>query len=88
MLCSVERVGLNKLASIGNKLNLNENDFLEYLISDTGTKVIGMYLEHFSDGRRLMELASGTDKPLVLAQGEQGRGKPGDRALPHDRPRG
>jgi acetyltransferase len=74
MLCSVERVGLNKLASIGNKLNLNENDFLEYLISDEGTKVIGIYLENFSDGRRLMELASGTDKPLVLVKGNRGRG--------------
>jgi acetyltransferase len=74
MLCSVERVGLNKLASIGNKLNLNENDFLQYLIGDAGTKVIGMYLENFSDGRRLMELAAGTDKPIVLVKGNRGQG--------------
>ena len=74
MLCSVERVGLNKLASIGNKLNLNENDFLEYLISDEGTKVIGIYLENFSDGRRLMELANATDKPIVLLKGNRSRG--------------
>ncbi len=73
MLCSVERVGLNKLASIGNKLNLNENDFLEYLIGDTGTRVIGMYLESFSDGRRLMELAQATGKPIVLVKGNRGR---------------
>ncbi len=73
MLCSVERVGLNKLASIGNKLNLNENDFLEYLIADPGTKVIGMYLENFSDGRRLMDLAAGTDKPIVLVKGNRSR---------------
>jgi len=45
MLCSVERVGLNKLVSIGNKLALDENDFLEYLIADKGTKVIGMVEE-------------------------------------------
>jgi acetyltransferase len=74
MLCSVERVGLDKLASIGNKLNLSENDFLEYLIADPGTRVIGMYLEGFSDGRRLMELAAGTDKPIVLIKGNRGRG--------------
>ena len=73
MLCSVERVGLNKLASIGNKLNLNENDFLEYLIEDAGTKVIGMYLEDFSDGRRFMELANATDKPIVLVKGNRSR---------------
>ncbi|MGD0230408.1 MAG: acetate--CoA ligase family protein [Syntrophorhabdales bacterium] len=74
ILCSVERVGLNKLASIGNKLSLNENDFLEYLISDAGTKVIGMYLEDFSEGRRLMELATRTHKPIVLVKGNRSRG--------------
>ena len=73
MLCSVERVGLNKLASIGNKLNLNENDFLEYLIADPETAVIGMYLESFSDGRRLMELAGTTEKPVVLVKGNRSR---------------
>lgn len=72
VLCSVQRVGLSKLASIGNKLNLNENDFLEYLVSDPATRVIGMYLENFSDGRRLMELASATDKPVVLVKGNRG----------------
>jgi acetyltransferase len=73
VLCSVQRVGLGKLTSIGNKLNLNENDFVEYLISDPATNVIGMYLENFSDGRRLMELASSTDKPFVLVKGNRGQ---------------
>jgi len=73
MLCSVERIGLNKLVSIGNKLALDENDFLEYLIADQGTKVIGMYLEDFSDGRRLMTLASATEKPVVLIKGNRGK---------------
>ncbi len=82
MLCSVERIGLDKLASIGNKLNLNENDFLEYLIADPGTKTIGMYLESFSDGRRLMELADGTDKPIVLIKGNRGQAS-GDIARFH-----
>ena len=82
MLCSVERVGLDKLASIGNKLNLNENDFLEYLIADPGTRTIGMYLESFSDGRRLMELADGTDKPIVLIKGNRGQAS-GDIARFH-----
>jgi acyl-CoA synthetase (NDP forming) len=65
-LLTVENIGFNKLISMGNKLDLNENDFLEYLISDPGTGIIGMYLENVSDGRRLMDVAAGTDKPIVV----------------------
>jgi len=61
-----EGIGFNKLISMGNKLDLNENDYLEYLISDQETKVVGLYLENISDGRRLMELAAATDKPIVV----------------------
>ena len=66
MLSSCENLGLSKVISIGNKLMLNENDVLEYLISDGATSTIGLYLENFSDGRRMMELASSTDKPIVV----------------------
>ena len=33
-LCHMANLGVNKLVSIGNKLVLDENDFLEYLIGD------------------------------------------------------
>jgi acetyltransferase len=66
MLCSVENVGLRKLVSIGNKLMTNENDILEYILDDEGTGVVGLYLENFSDGRRFMELAASSDKPIVV----------------------
>jgi acyl-CoA synthetase (NDP forming) len=62
----VEHLGLNKLASIGNKLMLDENDMIEFLISDAGTGIIGLYVEHISDGRRLMTLALSTDKPIIM----------------------
>ncbi|HPN97652.1 MAG TPA: acetate--CoA ligase family protein [Syntrophorhabdaceae bacterium] len=66
MLCSCENIGLNKLISIGNKLLTHENDALRFLISDAGTHTIGIYLENFSDARELMDLALGTDKPILL----------------------
>ena len=66
MFASTENVALNKLVSVGNKLLTNEIDCIEYLVSDPGTHVIGLYLENFSDGRRLVEAASATDKPVVL----------------------
>jgi len=65
-LLTIENIGFNKLISMGNKLDLNENDYLEYLVSDPETKIIGLYLENVSDGRLLMNLAAGTDKPIVV----------------------
>ena len=65
-LCHMANLGINKLVSIGNKLVLDENYFLEYLISDPATDIIGLYLENIRDGRRLMDLAAGTAKPVVL----------------------
>ncbi len=66
MLCSVENVGLRKVVSIGNKLMTDENDILEYILKDDGTGVAGLYLENFSDGRRLMALAASSPKPVVV----------------------
>jgi acetyltransferase len=65
MLASCEGVGLNKLVSIGNKLLTNEIGCLEYLVNDETTSIVGLYLEDFANGRRLMELAPRTFKPIV-----------------------
>ena len=67
--CAVENVGLNKLTSIGNKLMVDEADILEFFIDDPGTEVIGLYLEDIKRGRRLMELAEVTTKPVILLKG-------------------
>lgn len=63
---SGENIGFNKLLSIGNKLDLDECDYLEFLVSDPGTQVIGLYLEDFSDGSRLMNLCGSADKPIIV----------------------
>ena len=55
--CRHEKLRCGKLLSIGNKLMLDENDFLEFLIADPATRSIGLYLESVADGRRLMEAA-------------------------------
>ena len=65
-LLASESLGLAKYASIGNKLDVDENDLLEYLIEDEETSIICMYLEGISDGRRLMETARRSTKPILL----------------------
>ena len=61
-----ENIGINKFVSMGNKLNVDENDLLGYLIEDEGTKIILLYLEGFTDGRRFMEIASASKKPILV----------------------
>jgi acetyltransferase len=61
-----ENIGINKFVSMGNKLNVDENDLLGYLIQDEGTKIILVYLEGFTDGRRFMEIAASSQKPILV----------------------
>ncbi len=65
-LLADEYVGMAKFASIGNKLDLDETDFLEYLGQDPETRIICMYLESMSKGSRLIEVARKIDKPIVV----------------------
>jgi len=64
---------INKICAIGNKLDINECDILEFLASDPNTEVIGMYLEGFADGKRFLKLAREitAKKPIVLLKGGQ-----------------
>lgn len=65
-LLESEQVGLAKFVSIGNKLDLDETDFLRYLGTDPETRVIGLYLESITCGRRLIDLAEATGKPVII----------------------
>jgi acetyltransferase len=58
-----------KVCSIGNKSDVEETELLEYLLKDPATKVIALYLESFVNGRRFFELATSSDKPIVVLKG-------------------
>ncbi|MEG9194477.1 MAG: acetate--CoA ligase family protein [Candidatus Methanoglobus sp.] len=82
MLLSLHHVGINKLIAIGNKCDINEIDSLEFLLKDDKTKVIGMYLEGFVNGRKLFEALKRAQKPVVILK--SGRTEAGKRsALSH-----
>ena len=65
-------VGVDKAVSIGNKTDLSENDYLEYLLQDPGTKIVCLYLESIGDGRRLMDLARSSKKPIIAHKVNRG----------------
>ena len=65
-LLSSASVGISKIVSMGNKLDLNEIDYLQYLIQDPQTEIIGIYLESIQRGRDLLQVARSTSKPIIL----------------------
>ncbi|MBE0409438.1 MAG: acetate--CoA ligase family protein, partial [Anaerolineales bacterium] len=65
-LMANEGLGLNKFVSIGNMLDVSAEDLLEYLIEDEGTNLVFVYLESINDGRRLMEIARKSHKPILI----------------------
>jgi acetyltransferase len=62
-------LGMAKACSIGNKSDVDETELLEYLLNDPATRVIGLYVESFLQGRRFFELSSSTSKPIVVLKG-------------------
>ena len=61
-----EGLGLNKFLSLGNKLDVAENEVLEYLLQDPGTAAIYVYLEGMQDGRGFLAAAAKATKPIYL----------------------
>jgi acyl-CoA synthetase (NDP forming) len=55
-----------KFASIGNKLQIDEVDVLDYMIKDEKTDIITIYLEGFKRGRAFLDLAIRSDKPIIV----------------------
>jgi acetate---CoA ligase (ADP-forming) len=58
-------VGVNKVVSIGNKCDVDEADLINYFQNDE-TEVICMYLENVSHGRKLMDAARNSRKPVLV----------------------
>jgi acetyltransferase len=73
-LLTSANVGLSKTVSMGNKMDLNEIDYLKYLIEDPQTEIIGLYLESLERGRELIEIARSTSKPIILHKANTGEG--------------
>jgi acetyltransferase len=73
-LLTSANVGLSKIVSMGNKMDLNEIDYLKYLIKDPQTEIIGLYLESLERGRELMDIARSTSKPIIIHKANTGEG--------------
>ncbi len=69
------------IATIGNKLDINETDILEAVSKDENVNVICMYLESVKAGRRFLDVAKRItrEKPIVVLK--SGRTEAGKKAV-------
>ena len=74
-------LGINKLIDLGNKMDINEVDALEYLAQDPDTKVIAIHLESIAgDGRAFQRLLKDTSKKKPIVVLKSGRTQAGSNA--------
>jgi len=79
-----ENFGVARVAGLGNKIDVEDAEVLEYLGDDPETKAVLMYVEGFRDARRFFEVARKVTKkkPVIVFKG--GRTKTGaERAFTH-----
>jgi len=70
MLESADVFGLSKMISFGNRSDVDEADMIWYAANDPQTKVIGLYVEGFGDGRKFINTAKRVmkekNKPIII----------------------
>jgi acetate---CoA ligase (ADP-forming) len=73
--------GLSRLVSLGNQVDVNETDVLPHVAADRFTRVLTLYLEGVSDGRRFVREAErvARSKPIIALK--VGRYAGGQRAV-------
>jgi acyl-CoA synthetase (NDP forming) len=71
---------ISKGLGLGNKVDVDESDALEFFAEDEQTRIVGMYLEDIRDGDRFFEAARRAvrQKPVILLKG--GRSEAGGTA--------
>ena len=71
---------ISKGLGLGNKVDVDECEALDYLAGDEQTRIIGLYLEDIRDGRRFLDAARNAvkRKPVILLKG--GRSEEGSAA--------
>jgi acetate---CoA ligase (ADP-forming) len=73
--------GLSRLVSLGNQADVNETDVLAPVAADPFTRVITLYLEGVSDGRRFVHEARQVTRRKPVIALKVGRYSSGQRAV-------
>ncbi len=74
-------ISISAFVGFGNRLDINENELMDYFDTDPGTAVLAMYLESFADPEGFLERCRRIvpHKPVILLKA--GRSEAGARAV-------
>ena len=65
MATYTRRVGFDKLISIGNMADVDFADLIEWLNEDKDTSCVSLYVEGLRDGRKFIDAARNSQKPII-----------------------
>lgn len=63
---SEERLGFSAFVSMGNRIDVDESDLIEFFASDPNTKVITLYIEGVKNAPRFLTAVRKCEKPIVI----------------------
>ena len=75
-----EQIGFNNIVSIGNSIDVQPSELIQYFAEDGNTNSIALYLESIKNGREFFDVAKKLTKkkPIILWKG--GKGEIGKKA--------
>ncbi|MHA1460997.1 MAG: acetate--CoA ligase family protein [Promethearchaeota archaeon] len=74
-----QKIGFSKTITLGNKVDVDAIDMLEYLEKDSDTNVITVYLEGVKRGPKLVDTLRKLTKPVLILK--NGRSEIGSKAI-------
>ena len=74
-----QKIKLSKAITLGNKVDVDEIDMIEYLNKDPTTKVLTVYLEGVKRGRELINTLKSASKPILILK--NGKSQMGSKAI-------
>jgi len=77
---TTQRIGIGKSVIFGNKIDLDESDFLEWAAKDKKTRIVALHLEGMNDPRRFLSIANRVKRDMPIIVLKPGRTSAGARA--------
>ncbi|MEE9613762.1 MAG: CoA-binding protein [Thermodesulfobacteriota bacterium] len=77
---AAEGVGVSRVLSYGNMVDVSETDCLDFLARDDATETVVLYIESIKDGRRFVESAKNCARRKTVMALKVGRGEVGRAA--------